>query len=99
TRLSRDWSSDVCSSDLIEPAIEPLGFDWKIGVGLVASLAAREVIVATMGQIYAFGGEEDDVQGLGERMRSETDPETGEPVYGLRSEERRVGKWRMTVEV
>ena len=37
----------------IEPAIAPLGFDWKIGVGLVASLAAREVIVATLGQIYA----------------------------------------------
>ena len=37
----------------IEPAIAPLGFDWKIGVGLLASLAAREVIVATLAQIYA----------------------------------------------
>ena len=40
----------------IEPAIAPLGFDWKIGVGLVASLAAREVIVSTLAQIYAVGG-------------------------------------------
>ena len=39
----------------IEPAIAPLGFDWKIGVGLVASLAAREVIVSTLAQIYAVG--------------------------------------------
>ncbi|HUF49284.1 MAG TPA: ferrous iron transport protein B [Longimicrobiales bacterium] len=37
---------------VIEPAIEPLGFDWRIGVGLVASLAAREVIVGTLGTIY-----------------------------------------------
>ncbi len=42
----------------IEPAIAPLGFDWKIGVGLVASLAAREVIVSTLAQIYAVS--EDD---------------------------------------
>ncbi len=41
----------------VEPAIAPLGFDWKIGVGLVASLAAREVIVATLAQIYAVGSE------------------------------------------
>ncbi len=37
---------------LIEPAIEPLGFDWRIGIGLVSSLAAREVIVGTLGTIY-----------------------------------------------
>jgi ferrous iron transport protein B len=37
---------------LIEPAIRPLGFDWKIGVGLVSSLAAREVIVGTLGTIH-----------------------------------------------
>ena len=39
---------------VIEPAIEPLGFDWRIGVGLVASLAAREVIVGTLGTIYGI---------------------------------------------
>ena len=37
---------------VIEPAIEPLGFDWRVGVGLVTSLAAREVIVGTLGTIY-----------------------------------------------
>jgi ferrous iron transport protein B len=47
----------------IEPVIEPLGYDWRIGVGLLASLAAREVIVATLAQIYAVG-EADDFEGL-----------------------------------
>ena len=46
---------------VIEPAIEPLGFDWRIGIGLVTSLAAREVIVGTLGTIYGVenAGEED----------------------------------------
>jgi ferrous iron transport protein B len=41
---------------VIEPAIEPLGFDWRIGVGLVSSLAAREVIIGTLGTIYGIEG-------------------------------------------
>ncbi len=63
----------------IEPLIAPLGFDWKIGVGLVASLAAREVIVATLAQIYAVGGE--DEGGLRASLRADRHPDTGEPVY------------------
>lgn len=39
---------------MIEPVIEPLGFDWRIGIGLVTSLAAREVIVGTLGTIYGI---------------------------------------------
>ena len=39
----------------LEPVIEPLGFDWKIGVGLVGAFAAREVFVSTMGVIYGLG--------------------------------------------
>lgn len=66
----------------IEPAIEPLGFDWKIGVGLVASLAAREVIVATLAQIYAVG-DPDDFDGLRGALRSDVDPVTGEPQFNL----------------
>ena len=42
----------------VEPAIRPLGFNWKIGVGLIASLAAREVIVGTLGTIYGMEGDE-----------------------------------------
>jgi ferrous iron transport protein B len=66
----------------IEPAIEPLGFDWKIGVGLVASLAAREVIVSTLGQIYAVGDAED-FEGLREALVRERDAATGEPAFSL----------------
>ncbi len=63
----------------IEPVIAPLGFDWKIGVGLVASLAAREVIVATLAQIYATS--EDDAGSLREAVRRDRDPRTGELVF------------------
>ena len=42
---------------VIEPVIRPLGFNWKIGIGLVASLAAREVIVGTLGEIYGMGSD------------------------------------------
>jgi len=67
----------------MEPVLAPLGFDWKIGVGLIGSLAAREVVVATLAQIYSFTGDEDDTAGLAERMSRETHADTGEPVYGL----------------
>ena len=42
----------------LKPLVRPLGFDWKIGVGLVSSLAAREVIVGTLGTIYGIEGDE-----------------------------------------
>ncbi|GBD27593.1 Fe(2+) transporter FeoB [bacterium HR30] len=66
----------------IEPAIEPLGFDWKIGVGLIASLAAREVIVSTLAQIHAVGNP-DDYEGLREALRHDVDPITGRRHFTL----------------
>ena len=63
----------------IEPFIAPLGFDWKIGVGLIASLAAREVIVATLAQIYATGGDEE--AALRASLQADTHDKTGELVY------------------
>lgn len=62
----------------IEPAIAPLGFDWKIGVGLLASLAAREVIVATLAQIYASS---DPDASLRTAIRADVRVETGEPLF------------------
>jgi ferrous iron transport protein B len=62
----------------LEPVIAPLGFDWKIGIGLVASLAAREVIVATLAQIYASSDED---ASLREALQRDTRPATGEPVF------------------
>jgi ferrous iron transport protein B len=57
----------------IEPVIEPLGFNWKIGIGLITSLAAREVIVATLGTIYGMEGTWDNVQ-LQEALRRDLTP-------------------------
>jgi len=63
----------------LEPIIAPLGFDWKIGVGLIASLAAREILVATLAQIYSTG--QDETGSLREALRSDVHPETGLPVF------------------
>ena len=57
----------------IEPVIEPLGFDWKIGVGLIGAFAAREVFVSTMGVVYGLGEEAgEEPVGLRERLRTES---------------------------
>jgi ferrous iron transport protein B len=66
----------------IEPLVRPLGYDWKIGVSIAASFAAREVFVATMGTIYGVGDtEQDDAAALRERLRAERDPGTGRATY------------------
>ena len=64
----------------IEPAIEPLGFDWKIGVGLIGAFAAREVFVSTMGVVYSAGDTDEDTATLRRRIRAEV-REDGRPVY------------------
>lgn len=64
----------------IEPAIRPLGFDWKIGIALVTSFAAREVFVGTMATIYSIGSADDEFS-VRDRMAQERDPSTGRPVY------------------
>jgi ferrous iron transport protein B len=66
----------------IEPAIKPLGFDWKIGIALIASFAAREVFVGTMATIYSVG-ESDDTNTLHERLAAEINPETGKPRFSM----------------
>jgi ferrous iron transport protein B len=66
----------------IEPAIRPLGFDWRIGVGILGSFAAREVIVSTLAQIFAYDGGDEDVAGLGERIRAAKGAD-GQPAYTL----------------
>jgi len=56
---------------LIEPLIQPLGYDWKMGVGLVGAFAAREVFVSTMGIVYSAGDAEEDAAPLEEAMQSD----------------------------
>ncbi len=58
----------------VEPAIQPLGFNWKIGIGLISSLAAREVIVGTLGTIYGVEDADANSVGLRQRLQSELTP-------------------------
>ena len=69
-----------------EPALRPLGFDWKIGVGVIFSFAAREVFVGAMGTIYGVGEADDDDSSLQERLQGavwEEGDNKGEPIYTL----------------
>jgi ferrous iron transport protein B len=64
----------------IEPIIKPLGYDWKIGIALITSFAAREVFVGTMATLYSV--EEDNNSSLREKLRASVWPD-GKPVYSL----------------
>ncbi len=67
----------------IEPLVKPLGWDWRIGVGVIASFPAREVIIATLGTIYSLGGDVDEEDsGLKDALASSKWPD-GRPVFTL----------------
>lgn len=66
----------------LEPVIRPLGYDWKIGIALVTSFAAREVFVGTIATIYSIGSAEDQTT-IKSRLMSEVNPDTGGPRYTL----------------
>jgi len=61
----------------IEPALKPLGFDWKIGTALIGATAAKEVFVSQLGIVYAVGSAEGESQSLRERLRADHSPLTG----------------------
>src|SRR5690606_1732894 len=72
----------------IEQVIKRLGYDWKVGIGLLASFAAREAVAGTVAVVYSLGEDldiEDDAEKetLLERMRSEVNRNTGEPTYNF----------------
>lgn len=67
---------------VIEPVIKPLGYDWKIGISLITSFAAREVFVGTMSTIYALEDQGDDTHSIVEQMRRDTHPD-GTPKYSI----------------
>jgi ferrous iron transport protein B len=66
----------------IEPAVRPLGFDWKIGVSIAASFAAREVFVTTMGTIFGVADPAAESGSLRDALREARDPATGARSYG-----------------
>ncbi|MHA4894270.1 ferrous iron transport protein B [Pedobacter sp. PWIIR3] len=67
----------------IEPVIRPLGYDWKIGIALITSFAAREAFVGTMATIYSVDSVDDDAgeMRLRDKIRDAIDPETGLPIF------------------
>jgi ferrous iron transport protein B len=71
---------------LIEPAVTPLGWDWRIGSAVIASFPAREVVVATLGVIFDVGKDVEEGEGsqrLGSALRAATWPESGRPVFNV----------------
>ncbi|HMV70202.1 MAG TPA: ferrous iron transport protein B, partial [Myxococcota bacterium] len=77
--LERSFAGQVGKA--IEPALRPLGFDWKIGVGIIGAFAAREVFVSTMGLVYGVGDElDDEAAPLRERIRADVRAD-GHPTY------------------
>ena len=67
----------------IEPAIRPLGYDWKIGIALIASFAAREVFVGTLATIYSVGNDDQENTTIKQRMSEEINEITGEKLFNV----------------
>ncbi len=67
----------------IEPAIKPLGYDWKIGIALISSFAAREVFVGTLATIYSVGNDDENNTTIKQRMAAEINQETGKPLFNF----------------
>lgn len=66
----------------IEPVISPLGYDWKIGIAIISSFAAREVFVGTLATIYSVGGT-DNENTIKNKMAEEINPETGQKIFNF----------------
>lgn len=68
----------------IEPVISPLGYDWKIGIAIISSFAAREVFVGTLATIYSVG-DSDNENTIKNKMQAEINPETGQKIFNFAS--------------
>ncbi len=90
-----DFNNEVASQKLensyiglmgrgIEPLISPLGYDWKIGIAVISSFAAREVFVGTLATIYSVGNT-DNEETIKNKMAAEVNPKTGEKVFNFAS--------------
>jgi ferrous iron transport protein B len=80
-RLENSYIGNIGKA--IEPAVAPLGYDWKIGIAVLTSFAAREVFVGTLATIYSVGNDEEDT--IKNRMASEINPFTKKPLFDLAS--------------
>jgi ferrous iron transport protein B len=89
-RLEASWAGQA--GKWMEPAIRPLGYDWKIGIALLTSFAAREVFTGTLAVLYNMSEQEADINDrsetqakatLREKMKGEKHSDNGKPVYSL----------------
>ena len=80
TAYTLDNSYAAAIGRAVSPVFDPLGFDWRINIGVLSSLAAREVVVATLGQVAAAEDPEDPSEAL-EQMTYTDGPHAGEPVF------------------
>lgn len=69
---------------VIEPAIAPLGYDWKIGIAIISSFAAREVFVGTLATIYSVGNSDNEAT-IKSKMQEEINPQTGKKIFNFAS--------------
>jgi len=67
----------------MEPALRPIGMNWKMGIGLLVAFGARELFVSALGTIYSLGNVDEQSEGLRQRMIKDVDPVTGRPVFNL----------------
>ena len=67
----------------LEPVIKPLGYNWKIGIALVTSFAAREVFVSTMTTLYSIGDDPDQYQTIQQKLKNVVNPDTGKPFFSV----------------
>jgi ferrous iron transport protein B len=85
TRVAESYGGRAAR--VMEPALAPIGQDWRIGIGILGSFAAREVMVSTLGLVYGMEADEDDPVQLRAALREDVDPNTGKhrhtPLTGL----------------
>jgi ferrous iron transport protein B len=81
TKLEKSYIGMLGKS--IEPAIKPLGYDWKIGIALITSFAAREVFVGTLATIYSVQADDEDTTTIKQKMASEINPDTGKKRFNF----------------
>lgn len=79
TLVAKSYGGRVAQT--LEPALEPIGQDWRVGVGIIGSFAAREVLVSTLGLVYGMEADDDDPAELRAALREQKNPETGRPQH------------------
>lgn len=80
-KLEKSYIGTIGKS--IEPVIEPLGYDWKIGIAVVSSFAAREVFVGTLATIYSVGSHSEEETTISKKMEAEVHPVTGKKIFNF----------------